>query len=750
MPKTDMRFLKHLILFSPFLYSLTAGAQASTASVESFQKDYQIHITKITEPIKIDGEFNDASWANLDTTSPFWRKFPTDIGRPERKTSVKVTYDDKFIYFGFTCYDSTKPYISSLKRDIGHDGSDGIGIILDPTNQRTNGFFFVVNALNAQSEDQLPFADGNNGPSWSWDNKWFSATKVFADRWQAEIAIPFKSIRYTAEKLLWGINFVRIDTKANEYSTWTHMPLNFRSMDLGYTGALIWKQPPPAAGSNKVFIPYITGDVSSDQENAVATKVTGNAGFDAKIALNSSLNLDLTANPDFSQIEVDQQVTNLTRFNIFFPERRTFFLENSDLFSAYGIPPIRPFYSRTIGLDKDGNKIPILFGARLSGNISKRTRIGFMNMQTGAKGSYSSENFTAASINQTVFKRSVIKAYILNRQNFISDVEKKSHPMDAYGRNAGVEFDYSNQQGTWNGWGSYHHSFKEGISTDDNYIDVGGAYNGRHLSVTVDLSNVGTNYYTDMGYVQRMNNYDAARDTTIRVGFKHIFNEIQYKIFPSKGAINTHQFSFNNYTVFNPNNSMNESSQEFSYNMMMRNTGFLFAFVNRDESNLLFPTSFTGDTPLPTGNYIFHQAGIGYQTDFRKPISLFLRVAGGGLYNGDYEGIRAVFTYRNQPHLNLGLQLEYNKLNFPGAYGSTELFLIAPKVEINFSTNLFWTTFMQYNTQANNFNINSRLQYRYKPMSDLFLVYTDNYYTDPLFRNKNRAIVFKLNYWLNL
>ena len=195
---------------------------------------------------------------------------------------------------------------------------------------------------------------------------------------------------------------------------------------------------------------------------------------------------------------------------------------------------------------------------------------------------------------------------------------------------------------------------------------------------------------------------------------------------------------------------MNETSQELNYNIMFRNTGFLFAFVNRDESNLLFPTSFTGDKPLPVGNYIFHQTGIGYQTDFRKPVSLFVRVAGGGLYNGDYQGVRTVITYRNQPHLNLALQLEYNKLQFPGAYGSTELFLIAPKVEINFSTNLFWTTFMQYNTQANNFNINSRLQYRYKPMSDLFLVYTDNYYTDPLFRNKNRAIVFKLNYWLNL
>ncbi len=750
MSNSLMRFIKGTFLFYSILLVIQVGAQSSNASIESFQKDYQLHITKITVPIKLDGEFNEAAWQNLDTSSPFWLKFPTDIGKPQRQTTVKVAYDDKFIYFGFTCYDSTKPFISSLKRDIGHDGSDGVGIILDPTNQRTNGFVFVVNALNAQSEDQLPFPDGGGTPAWSWDNKWFSATKSFPDRWQAEIAIPFKSIRYTAEKLLWGLNFVRVDTKSNEYSTWTHMPMNFRSMDLGYTGALIWKQPPPQAANNIVFIPYITGNISSDQENGVATSASGNAGFDAKVALNSSLNLDLTANPDFSQVEVDQQVTNLTRFDIFFPERRTFFLENSDLFSSYGIPPIRPFYSRTIGLDKDGNKIPILFGARLSGNISKSTRIGFMNMETGGKGSYSPENFTAASINQKIFKRSVIKAYFLNRQNFISDTEMKLHPLDAYGRNAGVEFDFNNEKGTWGGWTSYHHSFKEGITTDNNYIDIGGNYNGRNLAVTVDLSNVGTNFYTDMGYVQRMNNYDAARDTTIRVGFKHIFNQIQYKIFPKTGAINNHQFSINNYIVFNPDNSLNERSQEFDYNITLKNTGSVFSFLSTDETNLLYPTSFTSGKPLPSGNYLYNQAGFGYQSDFRKPINIFVRVAGGGLYNGKYQGIRTILAFRKQPHINLALQLEYNKLKFPGVYGTSEFILIAPKIEINFSTNLFWTTFMQYNTQANNFNINSRLQYRYKPMSDFFLVYTDNYYTDPLFRNKNRAIVFKLNYWLNL
>jgi hypothetical protein len=184
--------------------------------------------------------------------------------------------------------------------------------------------------------------------------------------------------------------------------------------------------------------------------------------------------------------------------------------------------------------------------------------------------------------------------------------------------------------------------------------------------------------------------------------------------------------------------------------MQFKNTSFLFAFVSNNETNLLFATSFTDAKPIPKGNYQYNQMGIGYRSDFRKMINVFVRVAGGGFYNGTFQGINTSINLRKQPHLNVSLQISYNKLQFPDGYGSNELLLFAPRVEYNFSTKLFWTTFLQYNTQSNNFNINSRLQYRYKPMSDLFLVYTDNYFTDPLFKNKNRAIVFKLNYWLNI
>ena len=162
---------------------------------------------------------------------------------------------------------------------------------------------------------------------------------------------------------------------------------------------------------------------------------------------------------------------------------------------------------------------------------------------------------------------------------------------------------------------------------------------------------------------------------------------------------------------------------------------------------MLFDTRFTDGEPLPAAQYQYARFGIGYNSDARKLFGWMSDISFGQFYNGTVQGLGAGINWRSQPHLNLRLNAQFNHIQLPGIYGSTKLFLVAPRIEYNFNTKLFWTTFIQYNTQSNNFNINSRLQYRYKPMSDFFLVYTDNYFTDPLFKNKNRALIFKLSYW---
>ena len=386
----------------------------------------------------------------------------------------------------------------------------------------------------------------------------------------------------------------------------------------------------------------------------------------------------------------------------------------------------------------------------MSGNLDPATRIGLMNMQTGKQGNYSAENFTAFTLQRSVLKRSIIKTYFLNRENFISEAEAKKNPIDKYGRNAGLTFEYSNTAGTFSSWTDIHKSFKSGMNSDDIYVSTGFMTNSKHWSYINLIGSLGKNYYTDMGYVQGIDNYDAIRDTTIRVGFKNLFNSLSYRIFPEKGSIGKMVLKIESFTTLHPDNSINQADNKLGPDFQFKNTSLFSLDLKNTIVNLLYPISFTDGVPLPVGNYTFNQIQIKYTSDMRKIFGIESMLNIGQFYNGEVKGIAMGITYRNQPHFKVLLSAQFNNIVFPNPYGSTNLVLLQPRVEWNFNTKLFWTTFVQYNTQSNNFNINSRLQYRFKPMSDFFLVYTDNYFTDPLFKNKNRALIFKFSYWFNL
>ena len=217
----------------------------------------------------------------------------------------------------------------------------------------------------------------------NWDTKWKSAVKSYDDHWVVELSIPFRSLRYFEGDEEWGINFGRMDLKTNEKSAWAPMPRQFYHSDLAFTGTLIWDKPLEKSGLRFSLIPYVTGKVTKSNQAEESAKWNGDAGFDAKIMLSTSLNLDLTVNPDYSQVEEDRQQTNLDRFELFFPERRQFFLENSDIFADLGSRSVSPFFSRRIGLD-----VPVNAGFRLSGKMGDKWRIGLMDMQTGEKMKY--------------------------------------------------------------------------------------------------------------------------------------------------------------------------------------------------------------------------------------------------------------------------------------------------------------------------------------------------------------------------
>jgi hypothetical protein len=720
------------------------------------QELYQVQISRATDEIRVDGVLDEASWKNAKMASDFWMSFPNDTDRADPKTEVRLTYNDDFLYVSAVCYDDKNYVIQSLKRDVDFWSGDGFAFVIDPINQRTNGFLFGVSPLGVQMESLLSGSVGARGSrprgvNDSWDNKWFAEVEHYEDRWTVEIAIPFKSLRYEQDKTTWGINFLRSHMETNEYHCWAKVPVRFRGIDLGYTGALNWDVAPKRTKGNIAIIPYVTGSASKDyaadlaEDRKLIPKT--NAGLDAKFAISSSLNLDLTVNPDFSQIEVDQQVTNLSRFSIRFPERRTFFLENSDIFSDFGTGSARPFFSRRIGLDEDNNQVPIVYGLRLSGNLDNKSRVGLMNIHTRGDSTTLGQNYTAAAFHRRVFARSVLKGYVLNRQAFDDTDAQKGD----FGRNAGLEYTYQSSNGNTRIWGGYNHSFKEGYSDDNYMLKTGFNFSNTNWSAWLSYNYLGNNYFADMGFLQNVEDvYDANRDTTFRQGYHSLFTNLAYTHFAkSSSKLNRHRFSAFNSSRATPTGHHYSRFTQVDYEMMFKNRSNLKFKVSNNYIELFSDFFYTSTDSLPIANYTYNIGEIEYRSDSRKTFGFEGRLLYGSFYNGTRSSIRLGVNYRTRPWGNFGLQMEYNKLEFPAPFADAELLLISPRIEINFSKNIFWTTFLQYNTQADNFNINSRLQWRFKPMSDIFLVYTDNYAVE-VFGQKNRGIIFKMNYWLNL
>lgn len=706
-------------------------------------------LATIEGTVKIDGVLDNNEWAEASGTSAFINKWPVDSGLAMMQTEVRIMSDENFLYISSKNYQKREDVvIQSLKRDNddGHWGSDGLTVVIDPMNQANNGFIFGVNAGGAQYEGSLTLNGTRTRGDSNWDNKWYSATKVYDDYWVVEMAIPFNTLRYSTENRTWGINFIRHDMNNNVFSTWAQVPIAFNGVDMGHMGALYWENIPKTNSGNAILIPYTSGALNKDYEDD-EKGVDGDIGLDAKIALTSSLNLDLTVNPDFSNVDVDQQQTNLTQFSLFFPERRSFFLENSDLFSNYGTFGITPFFSRRIGLD-DGEAIPILFGARLSGNVNKGLRVGIMDVQTRSVGDVQANNYFVSSVQHQVMQRSKVKLLFTNRQGFQNS--EGSDEVEDYNRAGGLEFDYVSNNGWFTGSLKYHQAIDEEALDKNDYYTASANFNNGKYYWGAFYNHVGENYIPDLGFVPRLNHYDPIEDTTLRVGFDRINLWAGYLIRPKQGAINV--IELNPWTV----QTYDEDGRTLSINygwwqtINFKSRSRLTIDISKRDTRLVVPAEFIDDEEaLPVGLYENSFFRAEWRTDSRKAISGSVSLGRGVFYTGHRTELRTSLNFRKQPWGNFGVRYTQNKVDLGEAFGETTLHLVGPSAEINFSNAMFWTTFLQFNTQSENFNINSRFQWRYKPMSDIFLVYSENYATTNL-GTKNRGVVFKMTYWLNL
>ncbi len=692
---------------------------------------YFLHIKRAVDPIVIDGKLNEESWSQADVAKNFFRITPMDTGYAETKTEVRLTFDDRNIYMAVIAFDSLEGdnLIASLRRDFSFSDNDNFIFIMDTFQDKTNGFSFGASAAGAQWDGLQ--ADGA-AISLEWDNKWYSHVEQLEDRQVHEYAIPFRSIRYKPEVRQWGINFSRLDNKRNEKSSWAPVPRQFPSVASAFAGSLIWDDAPPPAGTNISLIPYVSGRAVRNHEGNQDADYEFDAGFDAKVAITSSLNLDLTVNPDFSQVEVDRQITNLSRFELFFPERRQFFLENSDLFANFGDREIRPFFSRRIGLES-----PIISGARLSGKINQDWRIGVMDMVTNRVDStlFPAQNYFVAAFQRRVFQRSNIALMVVNRDGL--DVQDGDSLSVDWNRVIGADFNLFSPNNKWQGKVFVHGAFTP--EKQDLAHGMRIEYLGQNLNFEWEHKYVGEDFEADVGFVPRK-------------GYLQLNPDLGYLWYPKSTVVNRHGPTLRSHVFFTNDWGFTDHIFSLDYELLLLNTA---SYNLRYEESYIkltqpFDPTNNNNTPLPAGSeHRFRKLQLDVASDRRNRWTYNLTVAYGGFFNGDLTNYKGELSYRFQPFGSIAITADYNRLTFEEESSNSEFLLLGPKLDVTFTDKLFFTTWLQYNDQINNVNLNSRFQWRFAPVSDLYIVYTDNYYSDN-FRVKNRAVVIKLNYWLNL
>ena len=731
--------MKNILLFVAVLFAICAFSQTTNKSVS---------VKFIDNPITLDAELSEEVWKKSKGASGFWQYFPLDTVQAKQQATIKFLFDDDNLYVGIKVNSLANDFIiPSLRRDFRAGGSDNITLLFDTFNDGTNAFIFGTNPYGIKREMLLSGGGSElRGFTMAWDTKWKCKTAIKEDHYIAEMIIPLSAFKYREGETKWRFNSYQFDTQDNERNTWVNIPQNQFIFNLAYMGEMIFEKPLGKSKTPVSIIPYVNTITSKDFENDIS-QTDIKFGGDAKFTIGNSLNLDLTLNPDFSQVEVDQQVTNLTRFEISLPERRQFFIENSDLFADFGNNrDSNPFFSRRIGIAKDanGNTIEnnIIGGVRLSGKVNNNLRVGLLTMQTAEdiKNEIPTVNNAVITLQQKVFKRSNISVMFINKQatkeyDFLADEDK-------YNRIIGLDYRLASEDNTWVGKYFLHKSFSQGVKDKNYSAGFSTQYFNRDFNVRLSGVYVGDNYESDLGFLRR---------TDI---FK-ITPKIERTFWPIESAIQKHSFSITPIFIWKPD--LNFKNSDYAvisrWQANFKNTGeFTAEMYNR--FTYLFsafdPTGTEGAIALPIdSSYKYTTLSLGYRSDKRKTFSYQIEPSVGTFFNGKKYSFEANLAWRIQPKFSGSLQVNYDKINLPDPYPDASIWLIGPKIDLTFNKSIFWSTFIQYSSQQKNIGLNTRLQWRFAPLSDLFIVYNDNYFSNDL-TPRFKSLNLKLTYWLNI
>ena len=725
-------------LFIIFFFSF----QSTTYSQENFIKVRpEVKINYIENDPIIDGNvINDKIWNSIFPITSMTQVTP-NFGEPSsEKTEIRLAYTDRNLYVSVVGFDSdpSKIVVSDSKRDADLNDEDSFLFILDTYNDFQNGFLFGTNSDGMQYDAQIDNEGIGNfnpnsrqkggtlgGTNVNWDASWEVKTIKGDFGWSAEFSIPLSSLRFLpGENKTWGLNFQRNISKNSETSFWASLPLGFDIKRVSISGKL--KGLDLKSPKNLKIIPYAIGNASYQKlDNQTDVSVDLDAGFDIKYSLTPGLTLDLTYNTDFAQVEVDEQQVNLDRFNLFFPEKRAFFLENAGQFSVGSPGEVDLFFSRRIGIGDEGQVVPIKGGGRISGKIGQ-TNVGILNMVTDEISDQNiyENNFSVARVNHDFNNSRSSLGVVYVGKNEMGDSNKHYNNVYAIDGKLGLgkKADIT---------GFFSKSDSPGIDSSDHSFKLIANYNWDGWRINAGYTEVGEGFNPEVGFLMRS-------------AFKKpefiVFKQIRLKDFGPLLEVRPHiahrsYFDFQDRLV---------SSWTHIDNHWVWPSGFEIHTGVNITSEGVFDAFKISDVEIPSGEYYHNELQLYIKSNPNTALSFTSRTVIGGYYGGDRFLFSNNIKYRIGNKFNSTLNLDYTKLNLEN--GDINALISGLRLSYSFSPKMYLQSLIQYNNVTNVTSINTRFGMLQTANSGLFIVINFIKDSDWFDYINNRSISVKYSY----
>lgn len=707
-PLVKLSSLLALVCFGQ-LQSQQTSPQAQTGSKPHY------YATLLAENPLVDGEIiNDPVWQMIPAITDLIQIRPNYGAPVSEKTEVRIAYSTTTFYVSVVCYDTDASgiVVSDSRRDADLNDEDSFLFIIDTYHDRQNGFLFGTNAQGMEYDAQIDNEGKGNfnanrqqggvigGTNINWDATWKVRSQLGDYGWSAEFAIPFRSLRYApGENKTWGLNFQRNISKNTETAYWTSLPLGFDMKRLSLAGnleGLNLKNP-----GNLKLIPYVLGQHVND-DALDETETNFDAGADIKYSVTPSLTLDLTYNTDFAQVEVDDQQVNLDRFNLFFPEKRAFFLENAGQFGVGSPGEVDLFFSRRIGIGEGGSLVPIIGGARLSGKVGQ-TNVGFLSMFTDdvEEAAIEKNNFTVARVNHNFGgTRSSLGGIFINRAGLgeMDDDYNRVYAMDGkwgIGNKAEVT-------------GFAAKSVTPGIEDNDHAFKILGNYDWNGWRLNAGYTEVGEGFNPEVGFLQRT----AFRKPEFLVFRTHRFKDAGRLL-----EIRPH-VSYRGYWNFD-----DQLITSFLHvdNHWVFKSGFEIHTGINFTTEQVFEDFTISDVTVPVGYYNNQELQLVITTNPNNALFFDTRTIIGGYFNGHQITNSGTAKYRIGDKFNSSLTMSHSDIQLDT--GNLTALVGGLRLAYSFTPRIFLQSLIQRNNVSNITSVNARFGWLQNANTGLFVVF---------------------------